>query len=194
MRKLLSIALVSGFLLACSAKSDGGLDLPDDFNSRTDTEKMSYLMEAVSPDSLGVLLVKASLGEYDNLKIDTFATATLYAYENYKDEKLTQFSNSLESYQGSLPLDKKMRIYKLAGEEDPTGLGYRLGLEYVAHVRENNSSVKDVDRELEAFRKACASDSDTYRRFIKGFKTALKADNGQGIPKEVYNKYINYPE
>lgn len=194
MKKRLSYIALAGLLFACGNKTGNGLDLPSDFNNRSDAEKVSYLMEAVSPDSVGVILVKASLGEFDNLKIDTFATATLYAYEHYKDEKLTQFSNGLDNYKESLPLDKKMLIYKMAGEEDPTGLGYRLGLEYVGRIRENNFSVKDVDAELAAFKKACASDPDTYRRFVKGFKTALEEDKGQGIPAEVYSKYINMPE
>lgn len=194
MKKTISAALVALALCACGRGSGNGLDLPKDFDSRGDAAKVEYLMEAVSPDSVAVLIIKASLGEIPNLKIDTLSVATLYAYENYKDEKLTQFSNAFDNYQTSLPLDKKMLVYKKAGEEDPAGLGYRLGLEYVGKIRENNISVKDIDAELAAFRKACGSDPDTYRRFVKGFKTALEVDKGKGIPAEVYSKYINMPE
>lgn len=195
MKKLFLLPFIAMFLFACSSGSkDGKLDLPKDFNSRSDIEKVSFLMEAVSPDSVAILICRASLGELENLKIDTFANATLYAYEQYKGDDLDTFSNTIEGYKESLPLAKKMQIYKLAGEEDPMGLGYALGLEYVGQIRLKNMTVKEIREELAYFKKACAGDPETYRRFIIGFKTALKADKGQGIASDVYSSFVNMSE
>ena len=196
-RKIFSLisAVLVLLTVACGGKNNGTvLDLPKDFNSRSDSEKVNYLMEAVTPDSVAVIICKASLGEIPELKIDTFANATLHAYEHYKDDDLNTFSNALEGYKESQPLEKKMKLYKLAKEDDPMGLGYTLGLEYVGQIRAKSMTMKDIDEELSAFRKACGSDMETYRRFIKGFKTALSADKGQGIAPEVYSKYMNIPE
>ena len=79
----------------------------------------------------------------------------------------------------------------MAGNIDPQGLGYELGLEYVTHIRENKMSVDDIRRELNAFKEACVNDSDMYNRFMKGFKTVLKVDHGKDLPEEVYNAFIN---
>lgn len=195
MKKLSLLAILFMIVAtACHSGRNGELDLPKDFNSRTDAEKVKYLMEAVSPDSVAVLLCRATLGELPELKIDTFANATLYAYENYRGDELNSFSNSLEGYKENLSLEKKMKIYKVASEEDPMGLGYSLGLEYVSQIRTKGMTEKDVEAELAAFKKACAADPQTYTRFIKGFKTALREDKGQGIPKDIYQKYLNISE
>ena len=69
----------------------------------------------------------------------------------------------------------------MAGVEDPQGLGLQLGLEYMQSVRENNLSVDDVKRELKAFKQACGNDSNTYKRFIIGFRTVLEADSGRDM-------------
>ena len=50
----------------------------------------------------------------------------------------------------------------------------------------------DVERELAEFRKACGADSATYRRFIVGFKTVLNVDRGVDVPRDIYNRFINY--
>ena len=39
---------------------------------------------------------------------------------------------------------------------------------------------------------ACDTDTATYRRFMVGFKTALRIDRGKGVPEEVYQRFINY--
>lgn len=192
-KSILSL-LCAAALCSCGSKEKSALDLPKDFNSRSDAEKVSYLMQATTPDSVAILICRASLGELPELKIDTFANATLYAYEHYKDDDLNAFSNSLEGYKESQPLENKMKLYKLAKEDDPMGLGYTLGLEYVGQIRLKNMSIKEIDAELAAFKKACGNDTETYRRFIKGLKVAMSVDKGQGIPADVYSKYINLSE
>ena len=84
-----------------------------------------------------------------------------------------------------------MKIYAQAGIEDPQGLGYRLGLEYLSTIRDNHLDVKAIKQELEAFRKACANDTDTYRRFMIGFRTVLKVDSGRDVSREVYDTFTN---
>ncbi len=137
-------------------------------------------------------IIYASLGRVEGAKIDTLAIATNYAYEHLKGSDLEDFSIAYENLVESLPLADKMKVYKLGGSEDAQGLGYRLGLEYVTTIREGNMTVADIEKELAAFRAACANDTDTYRRFLIGFKTVLRIDSGKDLPRDVYDKFINY--
>ena len=85
-----------------------------------------------------------------------------------------------------------MRVYKLAGSEDAQKLGYRLGLEYLGSIREDNKSAEQIEKELQSFKKACGTDTAMYRRFIIGFHTALEVDSATDIPKAIYDKFKNY--
>ena len=73
-------------------------------------------------------------------------------------------------------------MYAQAGTEDPQGLGYRLGLEYMTSIRDQRKSADDVERELAEFRKACGADSATYRRFIPSsiWPSAISSSNPAG--------------
>lgn len=180
-------------LAACGQKhagSDGGF--PKDFDVRDDISKMAYVMENASPDSVARFLCDASLGRVKGARIDTLAIAAAYAYEHYADSALMEFSSEFDSYSAALPLPDKMKIYSMVGTSDPQRLGYELGLEYVSSIRDQRKSVDDIRRELEAFRVACENDTDTYVRFIKGFKTVLKVDRGKDLPEAVYNAFIDY--
>lgn len=149
------------------------------------------MMRNSTPDSVARFICNASLGKVKSAKIDTLAIAVAYAYQNYNDSDLIVFSREFDDFSANLPLNEKMKVYSMAGNIDPQGLGYELGLEYVTHIRENKMSVDDIRMELNAFKEACVNDSDMYNRFMKGFKTVLKVDHGKDLPEEVYNAFIN---
>lgn len=192
----LLVVLLPAAAILLPACSGGGKNekegFPEGFNSRSDREKVSYVMEHASPDSVARFICMAALGKVPGVKIDTVAMATLYAYENYKDSTLALFSSEYDSFSSSLPLADKMRLYKLVGEIDPQGLGYDLGLHYVDRIREKKMTVDQVKQEIEALRKACADDSDTFTRFLVGFKTVLGVDRGKDLSPEIYEAFINY--
>lgn len=185
---MLSLALVS-----CKGnKRNNGDGFPDNFNQLTDTAKVSYVMKNTTPDSVARFICRASLGKIKNVRIESIGIATNYAYEKYTGDNLDLFGNSYDSYIANLPLSDKMRIYALAGTEDPQGLGLQLGLEYLQSIRENNLKPEDVERELKAFKDACKNDPETYQRFLVGFKTVLKTDKNNDMPAGIYERFINY--
>ena len=180
-------------LSACGGKKESvSGELPDGFNKLDDASKVAYVMKVSSPDSVARFICDASLGKLPDVRLDTFAIAAAYAYEHYTDSCLRIFSEEIDSYSSNLPLPDKMRIYFMAGKSDPQRMGYQLGLEYVAHIREDSMSVSQIREEIAEFRNACADDSATYRRFIKGFHTVLELDKGKDLPEEVYNTFIKY--
>lgn len=190
MKKILCLVAAMPLLFAaCGGKGSGSM--PDNFNSMTDAAKMAYMMKTVSPDSVARFVCNSSLGMVENARIDTFPNAILYAYENYKGDSLTQFCTEFEAYSAALPLQHKMKIYNLSGKTDPMGLGYQLGLEYVDNIRRKKMTASQVADEIEAFRKACGSDTDTYDRFYKGFQTALAADSGIELDPSVKQRFIH---
>lgn len=182
-------------LALCGCGAKGGAKkgaFPEGFNNLDDASKVAYVMKNASPDSVARFICNAALGHVPEAKIDTFALASAYAYVHYNDSDLLVFSREYDSYSANLPLVDKMKIRYMAGQENPQGLGYELGLEYVSHIRDDKMSVGDIRKELEAFKTACANDTDTYVRFIKGFKTVLKIDRGKDLPEEVYKAFIDY--
>ncbi len=186
------IGVLGFFATACSGDKQSG-DFPKDFNKRTDAAKVAYVMKNATPDSVARFICRGALGEIEGVKIDTLANATLYAYENYKDEELQSFATAYDEFAENLPLDKKMQLRKLAATEDAMGMGYQLGLEYVNAIRTNHKSAEDVAVEIAALQKACAKnpeDSSTFSRFMKGFKVALEYDGGADVPRAIYNKYV----
>jgi hypothetical protein len=190
------LATLAIIAVSCGNGKDSTGDFPRDFNSRSDKEKVAYMMEAVTPDSVARFICDATLGDIPGVRIDTMAMAVAYVYEAYKDDVdvINQFGGELDSYAKSLPLDKRMQLLKISGETDSMGLGYQLGLEYVGKIRNNSMTTEDIDNELKSFKKACGTDMDTYRRFVQGFKVALREDAGKDFPQAVYNKYINMSE
>lgn len=194
MKKLLLICGIAITLLCfynCGGNDGNGLkDLPKNFNSMSDSQKVAWMMEKVTPDSLARFLFQAALGRIPGVKIDTLAMATLYAYENYKDSALIAFSDEYDRYPQSLSLPDRMKVYIIAGRSDPMGLGYSLGLEYVNQIRENQMSTQQIDAELKALKEVCGTDTMMFDRFMKGFRVALKVDHGHNLPESIYNKYI----
>lgn len=180
-------------LIGCGNKPQATVEtLPADFNSRDDVSKVDYMMKHVAPDSVARFICNGALGMISGVNIDTITIAVNYAYENYNDSNLINFSREFDEYAANLPLHDKMKIYLMIGASDHLRLGYELGLEYVAHIRKDSLKVEEVMTELESFKTACADDSMTYVRFLKGFKTALTVDHGRDLPENIYNAFINY--
>lgn len=191
---LLSIPLLAG---ACALSSCGGGskdqgELPGNFNQLTDTEKTAFVMEHATPDSVARFICDAALGRVKGVTLTNMNEAVLYAYEHYRADKLDAFSAEFNDYPANQPLVDKMRLYLMAGQEDPQGLGYKLGLEYVSQIRDRHMTADEVENEIKALKKACGSDLSTYERFITGFKTVLQIDHGKDLPEEIYKRFANY--
>lgn len=188
------LAVCAGMLLSScgGGKGETGTSVPENFAVMGDTARVAYVMKNATPDSVARFICSAALGRLDYARIDSLGIATSYAYEKYSGDDLDLFGETYDSYVSALPLADKMRMYAMAGVEDPQGLGLQLGLEYMQSIREKNMSADAVEKELTAFRKACGPDSATYRRFLVGFRTVLESDRGKDMPEEIYNRFINF--
>lgn len=178
--------------VGCGHSGDTEATFPAGFDRRSDAEKVAYVMEQATPDSVARFICRASLGQVPGAHIDTMATATLYAYENYADSALATFSDELDRFSESLPLTERMRILAMAGMVDAQGLGYELGLHYVDQIRMRKMTTAQVRDEIEALRSACKDDPKTFDRFLTGFKTVLRMDRGKDLSAEIYESFINY--
>lgn len=174
---------------SCGSKQKSDSTYPADFNSIGDAGRVDYMIKHASADSVARFIILSALGRNGDARIDTLAIATNHAYETLKGDALDSFSIAYDGLVESLPLADKMKIYVLAGSEDPQGLGYKLGLEYMSNIRNENKTVKDIESELKAFEKACGSDTAMYRRFMIGFRTVLEVDHGHDVPEEIYNRF-----
>lgn len=188
----ISAACLLMSLAACKSGESDSASYPPGFEKMTDEERVTYVMQNVSPDSLARFVVDGALGRNPKAPIDSLAIANLYIYEHLRAEDLDAYSMQYETYVESLPLNDKMKIYMLEGSEDPAKIGYKLGLEYLGTIREHNKKADEVEKELKSFKKACGNDTDTYRRFIIGFHTVLEVDSGKDIDREVYTRFKDY--
>lgn len=182
------------FIPACGGKDKNTGAFPDGFSSLSDEQKVSYMIQHVSADSVARFIIYAALGKVEGVKIDTLNNATLKAYETYTDTALQTFSWEFDRIAEELPLHDKMRLRALVGAEDPQGLGLTLGLEYMNQIRVKDMSVDQVLEELQAFKNASADDPDLYARFLIGFRTVLRYDKNSDMPKEIYSRFLNYDD
>lgn len=182
------------FMPACSGKDSGSNGFPEDFNSLSDFQKVAYMMDHASADSVARFIIYASLGKVSGVKIDTINNATLMAYENYKDTALQTFSWEFDRLSEELPLHDKMKLRSLVGAEDPQGLGLTLGLEYMNQIRLKGMTADEVLAELKELKRVCADQPDLYARFIIGFRTVLRYDKNSDMPKGIYTTFLNYDE
>ena len=191
----LSVAIMSlGVSFAgCGRSGENSEGFPDGFRSMSSGGKVEYMMQHVEPDSVARFICEAALGMYPGVGID-LSEATLYAYEHYKGKDFEKFTIAYEDCTESFSLSDKMKLYQLAGTTDPQQFGYTLGLEYISNIRSQSKDVNAIRQELAEFRKVCGTDKDTYRRFVIGFKTALKADHGKDLDEAIYTEFINYEE
>ena len=186
---ILAIGLMIALVGCGKSKNKGESAFPENFNSLPDTARVAFVMKTSTPDSVARFICNAALGNVEGAKIDSLGVATNYAYEKYTGEEIDNFSVEYDTFVASLPLPEKMKMYAMAGVEDPQGLGLQLGLEYMQAIRDRNMTAKEVEAEIEAFRKACGADEDLYQRFLTGFRTVLQVDNGQDVPKAIFDKY-----
>ncbi|MBD5421248.1 MAG: hypothetical protein HDR47_08465 [Bacteroides sp.] len=196
MKKLIP-ALVMALILmipACGGKSDDSGAFPEGFAALTDEQKVVYMMEHASADSVARFIIFASLGRIDGVRIDTLNNATLKAYETYTDTALQTFSWEFDRVAEELPLHDKMRLRFLVGSEDPQGLGLTLGLEYLNQIRVKGMTADEVAAELQELKRASADDPDMYARFLIGFRTVLRYDRNSDMPKEIYSRFLDYDE
>ncbi len=190
---VLSVSMALLVLTGCGkGKGSNDASYPENFGEIGDAGRVAYLMTKATPDSVARFICYASLHPTKDVRVDSMAIATNYAYEHYKGDDLEKFGIAIDDFVASLDLADKMKIYALSGTEDPQGLGYQLGLEYMADIRDKHLSADQVEKELLAFKKACANDSDTYNRFIIGFRTVLKLDQGKDMPPAIYERFINW--
>ncbi len=195
-RRFVPVAIMALLLLipACGGKDKNAGAFPDGFASLSDEQKVVYMMEHASADSVARFIIYASLGKIDGVRIDTLNNASLKAYETYTDTALQTFSWEFDRIAEELPLHDKMRLRSLVGAEDPQGLGLTLGLEYMNQIRVKGMSADEVLSELQELKKASADDPDLYARFLIGFRTVLRYDKNSDMPKEIYTRFLNYDE
>lgn len=196
MKRVVPILLMSFILLisACGGKKGDANAFPEDFNTLTDSQKVAYMMQHASADSVARFIIYASLGKIDGVKIDSLNIASLKAYETYSDTALQSFSWEFDRLAEELPLHDKMRLRALIGAENPQGLGLTLGLEYMNQIRVKGMTSDQVLEELKELKKASADDPDLYVRFLIGFRTVLRYDRNADMPKEIYDTFLTYDD
>ena len=170
-------------------KSEPGF--PPDFNNRSDSEKVAFVMRTASPDSVARFVMETALGRKKGLSLDTLAIAELYVYSNYDSEKQLAYAEESDRIKENLSLSEQMYLFKKGSTESPVVLGLNLGLSYLSHIREHNLSVKEVEKEISDFKKMCGEDTTTYRRFVTGFTEALRQDKDKDVKREIYDRFIN---
>lgn len=184
--------LLVGCLLlgACAKKAEQTTPgLPADFNSRSDTGKMEYLMKTLQADSAARFVIEAALGNKPGVTIDTVSNAVLYVYSYSSSADQLLFSEEYQKITDALPPAQRVRLFEKGTAEDPLEFGFELGLNYLNRVRGNNLNVAQVEKEIDDLRKACGNDTMTYRRFITGFTTVLNYDKGKDVKKDIYNRF-----
>lgn len=195
-QRILPLAIMALILIvtACGGKNSNANDFPEGFASLSDEEKVVYMMEHASADSVARFIIYAALDKIGGIRIDTLNNASLKAYETYTDTALQTFSWEFDRIAEELPLHDKMRLRSLVGAEDPQGLGLTLGLEYLNQIRVKGMSADEVLQELQELKKASVGDPDLYARFLIGFRTVLRYDKNSDMPKEIYTRFLNFDE
>ncbi|MBD5275761.1 MAG: hypothetical protein HDS37_06640 [Bacteroides sp.] len=196
MKRFIPAAVMALIFLipACGGKGGDTDVFPEGFASLTDEQKVAYMMEHASADSVARFIIYASLGRIDGVRIDTLNNATLKAYETYTDTALQTFSWEFDRVAEELPLHDKMHLRALVGSEDPQGLGLTLGLEYMNQIRVKGMTADEVMAELQELKRASADDPDMYARFLIGFRTVLRYDRNSDMPAEIYRRFLDYDE
>lgn len=196
MKRFIPLVVMAVILMvpACGGKDRSASAFPDGFASLSDEQKVIYMMEHASADSVARFIIYASLGKIDGVRIDTLNNATLKAYETYTDTALQTFSWEFDRVSEELPLHDKMRLRALVGAEDPQGLGLTLGLEYMNQIRVKGMIADEVAAELQELKRASADDPDIYARFLIGFRTVLRYDRNSDMPADIYRRFLEYDE
>lgn len=180
-------------LIVSGCSRSGSDNLPGNFKSMPTDRQMDVLMEEMTPDSVASYICNAAMGKKYDTRVE-LAKAKAYAYEHYNEEQILQFDEVIARYKEALPLHEKVRFAKLEGSEDLDMYSYELGLAYVGMIREEKKDVQQVSDELGKLMKECQLDKDFYKKFMKGFKTALKYDRHHDLDDKIYLKFISYPD
>ena len=195
-KRFIPAALMACLFLipACGGKNKDANAFPDGFASLSDEQKVVYMMEHASADSVARFIIFAALGKIEGVRIDTLNNASLKAYETYTDTALQTFSWEFDRVAEELPLHDKMHLRALVGAEDPQGLGLTLGLEYMNQIRVKGMTADEVQKELQELKKASADNPDVYARFLIGFRTVLRYDKNSDMPADIYRRFLEYDE
>lgn len=192
-RCFIALFVLIACLASISCKKSDSVSLPGNFKNLPSEDQMQYLMANMPPDSLANFLCDAALGKKYDVRIE-LPVVRAYAYEHYSEDEIVAFESAISNYEKSLPLYEKVRFAKMAIAEDPDMYTYELGLAYVGTIRDEKKDIQQVSEELDKFRKECKIDKDFYKRFMKGFKTALIYDRHHDLDDKIYQKFISYPD
>lgn len=183
---------LSLMMVGCKGNNNNDGNFPENFNSIGDAGRVQYVIENAEPDSVARFIYFGALGRVPGVKIDTLGIAITRANEVYTGEQLEAYYREVDNIKSQFSLTDKLKIYNLEGYEDPSSIGFTLGLEYMQTIRERNMKTPEIKGEIESLRKACSSDPETFNRFLVGFREVLKNDRGKDLPAEIYNAFINY--
>lgn len=184
---------VALLLALASCSNNKSNNLPNNFNSLSNEDKMEFLMQEMPADSVANFICNIAMGKVHNARIE-LNPALQQAYEKYNEADLVKFQMALAQYQQVLPLHEQIRLTKLIGMEDIDQYSYDLGLSYVGTIRSEQKDIKTISEELKKLQKECKSDPEFYVRFMKGFKTALNYDRHHDLDDNIYLTFISYPD
>lgn len=188
---IMSVCLIAFALAGC--KKNEETVVPNTFNSMSTEEKMAYLMKHFPPDSVAYFICDAAMGKQYDSRLE-LGDALTYAYTHYKESDQVIFDEAFNQYGEKLPLSDMVKFYRMANLSDPEIFAYEMGLRYVGTIRDKDKDAKQVKEELDRFRTTCKTESETYKRFIKGFKEALRIDRGHDLDEKIYTQFIIYPD
>lgn len=187
------LSMVFAAILTLGGCSKGSNGLPNNFKDLSTADKMEVLMEKLPADSVARYVCNSAMGKIYNSRIE-LQEAMAYAYEHYCEDDQVAFALAMNEYEAGLPLGERVRFSKLTNLNDPDVFAYELGLEYVGTIRAEGKTPEQVKSELDSLRRECKNDPDFYKRFMKGFKTALEYDRFHDLDDRIYTQFISYPE
>lgn len=188
---LAAVVLIGLAGASCSKKNKNGL--PDNFATLPPEGQMAYLIESMPLDSVARFICETAMGKAGDARIE-LQPAVEYAFGNLPEDSAAVFWNALMAYKLELPLNEQVRLTKLMGFEDMEQYGYDLGLSYVGEIRVEQKDINTISEELSSLQQECKSDPEFYKRFMKGFKTALEYDRHHDLDDKIYLKFISYPD
>lgn len=154
---------------ACSGNK-GGVPggLPDNFENLSDTAKVSHFIKKMEPVDVARIICDASIGENQDIKIDTFTNAVSFAYATYNGEARKQFSEEINRYADSKPMEQRLKLYVLAGERNLRRMGYSLGKEYSERVANKTMTAQEVNQEINILKNICGNDTMKFNMIMRG--------------------------
>lgn len=187
------LCILTGLLLTACGSKEGEQqtsDIPDDFSTLSDTQKIQRLIDAkVTTDSIAHFVTECLDGRHPGVTIKDPDAVMLYVGEKLGDEEMGNYAMSFDMYLQALSPASKYKTRIAMPATDRERLGYDLGLEYVNQVVDKKLTIGQVDRDVTALQRAAATDEDTYENFLTGFAEGIKLSADRGIPTAVISKY-----